>query len=416
MGKRRRRKRYNGPDLTSELGLEHGDALELELTGIGDDGYAVSEFKGAPVSVLGGIEGERAVAEVVWINPDRIFARATSIDRPSEHRVEAPCEYFLRCTGCQWQHVSYEHQLELKRDRVVGELQKYLELADIVVEPTIGSPKQLKYRNHARFTVAKWDENRGQVGYMSAVSRRFVQVEQCLLMDDQINDVLRSTQGRLAGMSQFSVRVGVNTGSRLIQPQLPDGIEDVESGQTHYEEEVNDHRFRVASPSFFQVNTTQLERMAAEVADMINLDGSGVLLDAYSGVGTFSIMLSPYVQKVIAVEESASSVEDARANAGDITNIEFIQGRSEDVMVEMAGEIDFVILDPPRVGCLPEALKAVRRMRPRKVIMVSCEPSALARDLAVLVSDGFTLTRVQPVDMFPQTRHIETLAALELAN
>ena len=415
MGKRKRRQRYSGPDLTSELGLEKGDALELELTGIGDDGYAITEFKGAPVSVLGGLDDERVTAEVVWVDRDRIFARVTEVGSASDDRVESPCEYFLGCTGCQWQHVSYERQLELKRDRVVSELRKFRELADVSVEPTLGSPKELHYRNHARFTVAKWEENRGQVGYMSAVSRRFVQVEKCLLMDDQINDVLSATQGKLAGMSQFSVRVGVNTGEKLIQPKLPTDVNEVESGQTHYSEEVNGHRFRVASPSFFQVNTAQLERMAAEVAEMIGLDGSGTLLDAYSGVGTFAIMLAPYVEKVIAVEESASSVQDAQVNARGITNVEFVQGRSEDVMVEMAGTVDYVILDPPRVGCMPEALESVIRMRPRKVVMVSCEPSALARDLAILVGGGFTLTRTQPVDMFPQTRHVETLAALELA-
>jgi 23S rRNA (uracil1939-C5)-methyltransferase len=380
---------------------------------MGDDGYATAELDGVPVSVIGGIDGEKVTAEIAWVAPDRFFARVTEVQSASQDRVQPPCEYFGRCTGCQWQHVSYERQLELKRGRVVMELRKYPELAEARVEPTLGSPKQLRYRNHARFTVAKWAENRGEAGYMSAVSRRFVRVDECLLMDDRINEALAKTQGKLAGMSQLSVRVGANTDSMLIQPELPAEI-GVESGQTHYEEEVNGQRFRVASPSFFQVNTAQLERMAAEVAGMLRLDGSGTLLDAYSGVGTFAIMLAPYVDKVIAVEESASSVEDARANAAGIANIEFMPGRSEELMAVLTGQIDYVILDPPRVGCMPEALDAVARMRPRKVVVVSCEPSALARDLAILVRGGFTLTRTQPVDMFPQTRHVETLATLEM--
>jgi 23S rRNA (uracil1939-C5)-methyltransferase len=414
LGKRSKKGRYRGPDLTSHLSLEKGQELTLDLRAIGDDGYATAEHDGVQVSVMGGLEGEQVTASVVWVARDRVYAKAESVRaHASEHRVPPPCPYFLTCTGCQWQHVSYEHQLELKRDRVVNELRKYAELADIPVEPTLPSPLQLGYRNHARFTVARWPENRGQVGYMNAVSRRFVRVDRCLLMDEQVNAILQQMQERMEGMSQVSVRVGVNTGSTLVQPKLPAHLAAVPSGQTHYEEEVNGARFRVASPSFFQVNTTQLARMAATITDMLGLDGSGTLVDAYSGVGVFAILLAPHVERVIAVEESPSSVADARANAAGLTNIEFVQGKSEEVMPALAGTADFVILDPPRSGCMPAALDAVARMRPRKVAMVSCEPSALARDLAHLTGHGFKLVRVQPVDMFPQTRHVEALALLE---
>jgi 23S rRNA (uracil1939-C5)-methyltransferase len=414
LGKRSKKARYRGPDLTSHLSLEKGQELTFDLRAIGDDGYATAEHDGVPVSVMGGLEGEQVTASVIWVAKDRVYAKVESVRaNASERRVSPPCPYFLACTGCQWQHVSYDHQLELKRDRVVNELRKYAELAGIPVEPTLPSPLQLGYRNHARFTVARWPENRGQVGYMNAITRRFVRVDRCLLMDEQVNAILQQMQGRMDGMSQVSVRVGVNTGSTLVQPKLPPQLAAVPSGQTHYEEEVNGATFRVASPSFFQVNTAQLARMAAAVKEMLGLDGSGTLVDAYSGVGVFAILLAPYVERVIAVEESPSSVADACANAAGLTNIEFVQGKSEEVMPALAGTADFVILDPPRAGCMPAALDAVARMRPRKVAMVSCEPSALARDLAHLTGRGFKLVRVQPVDMFPQTRHVEALALLE---
>ena len=415
MGKRGKKQPYRGPDLTSHLSLEKGQALELDLLSISDDGYATAEYEGAPVTVIGGLEGERVTATVSWLTPERIFARAEAVTAsPNPHRITPQCEYFLSCTGCQWQHVTYDRQLELKRDRVVSELCKYPAVADAPVMPTLPSPLQLGYRNHARFTIARWPENRGQVGYVNAVTRRFVRVDRCLLMDEQVNGILGRMQERMGGMSQVSVRVGVNTGSSLVQPKLPPQLAaEIPSGQTHYEEAVSGHKFRVASPSFFQVNTAQLERMADTVSDMLGLDGSGTLLDAYSGVGVFAILLAPHVAKVIAVEESPSSVADARVNADGIPNIEFVQGKSEEVMPELAGTVDYVILDPPRTGCMPEALEAVVRMRPRKVAMVSCEPSALARDVARLAANGFKLVRVQPVDMFPQTRHVEALALLE---
>ena len=180
-----------------------------------------------------------------------------------------------------------------------------------------------------------------------------------------------------------------------------------------YEESVEGRSFRVASPSFFQVNIGQLVRMAELTKSMLNLNGSGTLLDAYSGVGTFSALLAPHVEKAIAIEESASGVADARANAAGLSNIEFLEGKSEELMPGLAGKIDYVILDPPRSGCMPEALDAVARMQPTKVVLVSCDTSAMARDQSRLVGHGFKLVSVQPVDMFPQTRHVEVVSLFE---
>lgn len=414
MGKRKRRSRYSGPDLTSHLELSKGDLLELELGEHADDGNPVARYEGAPVSVLGGLTGERVRGEVIWINPDATYARVTEVIEPSMHRRDAPCSYFLECTGCQWQHVTYAHQLELKKERVVQAMAEFAELADFTVEPVLASPNELGYRNHARFTVARWPENRGQVGFVSGVTRRFVKVDRCLLMNAPVNDVLERVQGKLAGMSQFSVRANSASGdSILIQPALPSGVGLPKSGQTHYEEDAASRRFRVASPSFFQVNTAQLEQMAELIKSMLGPAGTGTLLDAYSGVGTFSVLLAPHVERVIAIEESASGVEDARANAVGIDNIQFIEGRSEEVMQTLTGTVDYVILDPPRVGCMPEAIEAVENLAPSKVVLVSCDTAAMARDQSRLMARGFKLVRVQPVDMFPQTRHVEVLSLFE---
>ena len=410
MGKRKRRLRYTGADLTSHFPIAKGDVVELRLGAHADDGSPVAEYEGAPVSVMGGLAGERVQAEITWINKQGLHARVTAVLEASPHRVPAPCTYFLDCTGCQWQHVSYDHQLELKRDRVIAAMSEYEVLESYGVEPVIGSPAQLGYRNHARFTVARWPENRGQVGYMNAVTRRFVKTDRCLLMNEPINDVLGRVQGRLGGMSQFSVRASARTGSTLIQPPLPAGPGLPTSGQTHYEESVSGYRFRVASPSFFQVNVAQLERMADEVRVMLELDGEGTLLDAYCGVGTFAAILAPHVSRVLAIEESASAIQDALRNSDGLEDVEFIQGKSEAVMPGLAGEVDYVILDPPRAGCMPEALDALRRMQPRRVVLVSCETEAMARDQARMIANGFRLERIQPVDMFPQTRHIEVLS------
>ena len=413
MGKRKNRKRYSGPDLTSHLGLNKGDLLDLDLGSHADDGNPLAEYDGAPVSVLGGLAGERVRAEVLWINPDVIYARTVAVLEASPHRRDAPCAYFLECTGCQWQHVSYSHQLELKRDRVLSAMADYAELSGIQVEPTVESSVEFGYRNHARFTVARWPENRGQVGFMSAVTRRFVKIDRCMLMNDPVNDVLEKVQGHLGGMSQFSVRASSTSGSHLIQPPLPAGDEMPESGQTHYTEQAAGRSFRVASPSFFQVNPAQLERMAELIEAMLQPEGSAVLLDAYSGVGTFAVLLSPQFERVIAIEESASGVRDAMENARGIENIEFIEGKSEEVMPGLSGMVDYVILDPPRSGCMPEVIESVQRLAPRRLVLVSCDTTAMARDQARMIEHGFDLVKVQPLDMFPQTRHVEVISLFE---
>jgi 23S rRNA (uracil1939-C5)-methyltransferase len=189
------------------------------------------------------------------------------------------------------------------------------------------------------------------------------------------------------------------------------------TGEQHYEEEVRGSRFRVAASSFFQVNTGQLSRAVDEVRELLDLDGSEVMVDAYCGVGVFAVLISPYVKRVIGIEESASAIEDAGLSMNGATNVEFIEGKAEHVLAEWsdADEVDVLLLDPPRVGCHPDVLESVKKLKPKKVLMVSCEPQAMARDLDLLCDGGmYRLETLRPVDMFPQTRHVETISMLTL--
>jgi len=416
--KRKRIRKYTGPDVTSGLDISIGDAIQIRLMGIDYQGLTKSEWNGAPLSVMGGIPGELVTAKIIRILPEKLIAKVFKVDEASEHRVEPPCKYFLDCTGCQWQHISYDQQLELKSQMISEEIQKRKSLNNPSVVSIVPSPLKFNYRNHARFTVSKWPENMGQVGFMNNVTRRFVKIDECLLMDPKINEILKATQGKLRGHTQISVRTGQDR-SFLIQPKLTGDSELTSklpsSGQSYFEDRILDRKFRIASPSFFQVNSLQMEQMVKEVVRMFRLNGEGTLLDAYSGVGVFAVLLSKYVNKVISVEESASSIQDALFNSFDIPNIEFIESKVENIINQIVDVIDYVLLDPPRTGCLPEVLEAVSDMNPRKVILVSCDSDAFVRDVEHLVKKGFRLIEVRPVDMFPQTRHIEILALLECA-
>jgi 23S rRNA (uracil1939-C5)-methyltransferase len=313
------------------------------------------------------------------------------------------------CTGCQWQHIEYSYQLELKRAFVEEQMARYDNLKDIFVSPAIPSPQQFNYRNHARFTA----RNRGSLGYINRLTRRFVEIEGCMLMAPWINETLRNLQGKCQETTQLSIRYGINTGDWLIQPTFHSPEIPLATGQTHYTERLLGHAFRIASPSFAQVNTPQAERMALLVHDRLEPDGSELLVDAYAGVGTFAVLLADSVRRVIAIEESSAAVKDAAANIEGIDNLEYIEGKTEEVLDTLEETPDAVILDPPRVGCHPDTLGALIRCAPKRIVYISCDPESLARDLSILIHGGFQVELVEPVDMFPQTHHIECVAALQ---
>ena len=414
MAKHKRKRRYSGPDITGHVDLNPGDQFQTTLNGINDSGETLSEIRGAPVEVTGGLPGEKVVVEVQKRFPERIVAKVVEVLEQAEERVVPECEYFLTCSGCQWQHASYDYQLQLKQARVQREIDKYQSLSQVVVAATIGSESQLGYRNHGRFTVGKKDDG-GKIGYINAVTRRFVKIDRCLLMNEQINKVLDLAQDNVAGQTQVAIRAGSNTDSMLIQPRMNLSHIGLVTGEQHYEEEVRGFRFRVAASSFFQVNTSQLSRAIDEVRDLLDLDGTEVMVDAYCGVGVFTVLLAPYVRKIVGIEESASAIEDAGLNSKDILNIEFVEGKTEHILNTLNQHIDVLLLDPPRVGCHPDVLDSVIKLKPEKVLMISCEPEAMARDLNLLCSTGiYSLETIRPVDMFPQTRHVETISMLRL--
>lgn len=388
------------------------ELAHLTLEGIGPEGDTLALHEGETISVFGGIPGEEVVASIVRYRRRRrsfVAGIVAEVLKPSPHRVAPPCPYFGPCSGCQWQHIEYAYQLRLKQEAVERHLRRYSELEGVAVSPTIPSPQAFGYRNHARFTVRA----RGSLGFVNRITRRFVRIDECMLMARWINAALRQLQDRSQETSQLSIRYGVNTGDYLIQPSLRNQEIPLLSGQTHYREALLGHGFRIASPSFFQVNTRQAERMAELVRARLSLAGDELLVDAYAGVGTFAVLLAPYVRRVIAIEESASAVKDAHANAQGIANLEFRQARTEDALASMDERPDAVILDPSRVGCHPNALSALARLSPRRVVYVSCDPETLARDLSIMAQGGFRVESVEPLDMFPQTHHVETVATLK---
>lgn len=398
---------------TQELNkeLNPGDQVRLVPDEMVHQGPTIARYNGQVVFVSGAIPGEEVLVTITRRKKQYLEGVVEQVITPSPHRVEPPCPYYGSCGGCQFQHIDYGHQIEMKRNVVIDQLEHVGGFRDPPVSPTLPCENPYEYRNHARFTISR----EGNLGFMQRASHRFLKIERCLLMHPWINDILASLQEKCKGMTQMSVRYGINTGDWLIQPPLKNPEVTLESGQKYYYESLRGHRFRVSSPSFFQVNTHQAERLAEIAREEIGLTGNEIFVDAYAGVGTFAVLFSPYVKKAIAIEESAAAVADARENLKDLPNVELVLDRVESYLPKLATPPDVVLLDPPRAGCYPDTIKAILEYKPRTVVYISCDPATLARDLKALCGGGYTLKKVQPVDMFPQTYHIECVATLELA-
>ena len=400
---------------SSNFGSTYSDAspeiATLRIDGWGDLGDTIAQFENGVINVFGAIPGELVRARIVRYRRRRrqhVSAIVIEVLDPSPHRITPPCTYFGACTGCQWQHIDYAYQLQLKQGRVINALAEYTELSGVAVASTLPSPQMFGYRNHARFTVRQ----SGMLGFINRITRRFVKVDECALMHPWINGALQKLQAKAGETTQLSIRYGANTGDWLIQPTMHNPDIPLPTGQTHYWEQLHDSRLRIASPSFAQVNTPQAERLAALVGERLQLTGSELLIDAYAGVGTFAVLLAESARHVIAIEESSAAVDDASVNVEGIENLEFVCSRTEDYLDSLAEPPDAVILDPPRVGCHPATLDALIRRKPKRTVYVSCDPDTLARDLAKLVAGGFSIVTVEPMDMFPQTYHTECVVTI----
>ena len=392
----------------SQQKLTPGQRITLSLASWGRLGAAMACHHGQDIFVLGGIPGERVVAEILRVRRNYAAAQVVELLQPSAHRVAPPCPYYGPCTGCQWQHLDYAAQLQAKQDKVTDALARVGGFYNAPVSPIRPSPQQYGYRNHARFTVGR----AGDLGFVHRETRHFVRIDRCMLMHDGINDLLTQLQDRCGETTQLAIRAGRETGDFLVQPPLKNPAVPIATGQKRYRESVAGRQFLVASPSFFQVNTEQAARLVDTVRAALNLQGTETLLDAYTGVGAFAILLSPHAKKVYAVEESSAAVADARENAAGLDNVEFLLGKTEDVLTDLPEPPDAVILDPPRAGCQPAALQGIINLASPRLVYVSCDPETLARDLKTLCTGGYALDQIQPLDMFPQTHHVECIAIM----
>jgi tRNA/tmRNA/rRNA uracil-C5-methylase (TrmA/RlmC/RlmD family) len=382
---------FSSPAPAPAHSLSVGQKIRLVISDVAFGGEGVGRADQFVVFVPFVIPGEEAEVEIIEVKKQFARAKLLRVERPSPHRVVPPCPHFGVCGGCQYQHIDYATQLELKRKQIADLFERVGGFSSAVVAPVIPCPQPYGYRNRLMVR-SQWDKTRGRlnIGFLRAESRLVVDLEECLIAEPALNEQIRHVRAHPPPKGGLKVVVRI----------APEGWD-------------------VPRDSFFQNNFFQLPSLVETVRERLRASGVRFLVDAHCGVGFFAIETADLMEAFVGVEIDQQAIRAARRNAvaRGIRNGEFIEGRAEllfpEILRRLNAAASAILIDPPRIGCPASGLEALREIRPAQVIYVSCHPATLARDLNVLCRDDvFELKSVTPLDMFPQTQHVECVADL----
>lgn len=394
--------------------------IELSPHDMAHGGEAVARLDGKTWFVAGAMPGERVLGEVAVDKGAWGRVELRSITEPSPGRVTPPCAHFGSCGGCQWQFAEHTVQLDWKRSILAGQLRHLGGVADPNVMPTVAPTGGYGYRNRMDFTV-----DRGRPALYRKGSRSPVPIVHCWLLEPSL-EALFHRLGTLDGVERLTLRVGSATGDAMVvlTGPVPDHVDTWEAsvvrrhrdgyeaiaGDPWITEVVAGHRFRITTDAFFQNSTPGAATLLTLVSEAAGLRPDDVMLDGYAGGGLFSIAVAGSVARVIAVESHPVAVDDLRYNVttAGLDNVDIVAGKMERHGAHNPWTV--AVVDPPRTGLGEGAVAAVTAPLPRTLVYVSCDPASLARDTTALARSGYTLDRATPVDLFPQTFHIETVA------
>ncbi len=384
-------------------------------------GEAVARVDGKTYFVAGALPGESVTGEVVQDKGNWARLRLRSVDEPSPDRVEPPCAHFDECGGCQWQFADYHRQLEWKRSTVAGQLAHLGGLRDAAVRPTVAPGPAYGYRNRMDFRVAG-----GKPALHRSRSRQLVPLDECWLLTPSLRELF-TRLGDLSGVRRITIRASERTGDILVvlAGTVPDHAKmwganiavasrgDIRpyAGRASLTEEVAGVTYRISGLAFFQNNTAGADVLVRLVSEAAQLSEDDVVLDGYAGGGLLTVALGAQAGRVIAVESEPTALRDLRANVKRHgVDAAIVRSRFEDAVTRVDEPWDVAVVDPPRTGLGEDGVEVVIAADPRCIVYVSCDPASLARDAATLATAGYRLDWATPVDMFPQTFHVETVA------
>ena len=436
-----------------------GKAIRNEELGIRNE----DENKFLIVFVEGALPGEEVLAEIVTVKKNYAVGRLVEVVKKSPERVEPFCPLYKNCGGCQLQHMSYAAQLKWKRQQVVDAIERIGKLDGVKIFETLGMDNPLRYRNKMQFPVGK----NLQVGCYARGSHKIIDTNSCLIQnvgndkilnavkkvaakfnlqpynEDTHRGFLRHVMGRVGCNGELMIVLVTATKNfpneknfvRALLKEIPEVTSIQQNIQTYHNnvilgrdtkilygkptihDKIGGLKFNISARSFFQVNTAQAEVLYKTALDFAELEGGEIVIDAYCGTGTISLFFAKKAHRVYGTEIVPSAIADAKKNAreNNIRNVEFFVGDAVKIIPQLANSIHFpdvIVTDPPRAGCDRKVLETFAAMETDKIIYVSCNPATLARDLKILDELGYRTKKIQPVDMFPFTSHIESVAQI----
>ncbi|MFY8227327.1 23S rRNA (uracil(1939)-C(5))-methyltransferase RlmD [Clostridium perfringens] len=451
--------------------VEKNKEYIFDIISQGYEGEGIAKIDNKyPIFIEGALKGEKVKVRIVKVNKNFAYGKLMEVLEASEERVNPPCAIYKRCGGCKLQHASYKAQLDFKWDRVKDCVSKIGKLDPSIVKYPLGMEEPWRYRNKVQLPIGLIN-GEVKIGFFAPRSHDIIDMESCLIQDEIGDKVVKLTR---EWIEKFNIRpynvdgeydekgivrhimirrgfttnevmvVLVTNGEKLPHkeefvdlmvkniPGIKSVIQNINSKKTNVilglesktlwgedtiSDYIGDFRFNISPLSFFQVNPIQTEVLYGKALEYANLTGNEEVFDAYCGTGTITLFLSQKAKKVYGVEIIPQAIDNAWINAKEnkVENVEFFVGESEVVIPDLINKgvkADVVVVDPPRKGCDKKLLDAITNIDAKKIVYVSCDPSTLGRDLKVLEENGYKTLEVQPVDMFPNTSHVENVAKL----
>lgn len=449
--------------------MKKNDSFSLKIEDISVRGEGIGKADGYTLFVKDAIPGDKIKGIVTKAGPKYGYGRLMEITEPSADRIEARCPVARSCGGCQIQELAYEKQLSLKKRTVKNSLDRIGGLSDYRLFDTIGCESPFRYRNKAQFPIGRNRDGKIIAGFFAGRTHDIIECRDCQIGIEEnqiILDCLIRHMERFGiepyhekthtGLVRYVlIRKGFRTGEIMLSivingssiekqellvselresvPALCDISLNINKkkintimgknfvqlyGNGYISDFIGGIQFRISPKSFYQVNPKQTEILYGKALEYAALTGKETVFDLYCGVGTISLFLAKNAAKVYGVEAVPEAIADAKMNArlNDIENVEFLTGKAEDIIPVLYADqgitADVVVVDPPRKGCDEKVLETIARMKPQRVVYVSCNPATLARDLKYLAGEGFRVEMVQPVDMFANTVHVEGVCLL----
>ena len=452
-----------------KIPVEKNKEYIVEIIDNGFEGEGIAKVDNFTIFVPEAIKGEKIKILIVKVLSSHAFGKILEIIKKSDARQEVDCTTYKRCGGCNMRHIKYEETLEMKQNAVQSLVNKTLK-NKIQVKPTIGMKNPLYYRNKAQYPIGINKNGEPVIGVFANRTHEVIPMEKCLIQNP-ISEKIAKTVLEFIKKNKISVynektikglfrhiviKVGIKTNEVMCilvinGKQIPKETELVEMlikkypniktivknintkntnvilgleniniyGNGYIEDKLGEYKFKISPLSFYQVNPIQAERLYNIGVEAAKITSNDTVFDLYCGIGTISLFMAKYAKKVYGVEIVEQAIENAKENAilNNINNVDFIAGDTEVVLDDLINNKkiipDVVMVDPPRKGLDSRSIDNILKIKPDRVVYISCNPATLVRDLAKF-EENYVIEEIRPVDMFPFTKHVECVSVLYL--